>query len=116
MELENTYELDLDGFVIYIGLEDYSLKEITMKNSDKKFTNKEFGKEDTWQLLFDLINSRLTSEALVMKMEDEKEDLIKDNQKLAKGLQESEQEIEELLEKYNQQVNFIEENRHKLEG
>lgn len=116
MELENTYELELENFTIYVNRNDKNLNEIVKKSNMKKFTDGNFDKEDTWGLLFDLISSRLHSEALVMKLTDDNNQMKQDNIRLVKGLQNSEQEIEKLLEKYNEQVNFIEENRHRLEG
>ncbi|WP_239740365.1 hypothetical protein [Mammaliicoccus sp. P-M59] len=116
MELKNTYELELDRFKIYIDLRDYNLQEIIHNETNKKFTNQEFDKKETWELLFDLISSRLSSEAVVMKMEDENKVLKEDNKKLAEGLKAAEQEIEDWVVKYNTQENFIEENREKLEG
>lgn len=94
--------VELTSFKIEID-DKNNLYEITYLGGEKElsFSKKEFTKEISANLLGELIGSRVASEELILKLSNE---LVLKNE-----------EIEDLLEKLNEQDKFIEENRKKLE-
>ncbi|WP_283995455.1 hypothetical protein [Staphylococcus saprophyticus] len=101
MEKENVHVVELPEFTIYIDKEDNNLNDIIENESNKSMVKKEWDKSITSKLIFDLIASRISSEAILVEMADKNEELEKQN--------------EYLLDKLNKEETFIEENRGKLE-
>lgn len=101
MEKENVHVVELPKFTIYIDKEDNNLNDIIENESNKSMVKKEWDKGITSKLIFDLIASRISSEAILVEMADKNEELEKQN--------------EYLLDKLIKEESYIEENRGKLE-
>lgn len=72
---KDTYVVELINFKIYISKEDNNIEDIVYKENNTSLTKKEWDKEITSKLIFELISSRISSEQIITDMTQEIADL-----------------------------------------
>ncbi|MBE7341698.1 MULTISPECIES: hypothetical protein [Staphylococcus] len=72
---KDTYVVELINFKIYISKEDNNIEDIVYTENNTSLTKKEWDKEITSKLIFELISSRISSEQIITDMTQEIADL-----------------------------------------
>lgn len=72
---KDTYVVELINFKIYISKEDNNIEDIVYTENNTSLTKKEWNKEITSKLIFELISSRISSEQIITDMTQEIADL-----------------------------------------
>lgn len=72
---KDTYVVELINFKIYISKEDNNIEDIVYTENNSSLTKKEWDKEITSKLIFELISSRISSEQIITDMTQEIADL-----------------------------------------
>ncbi|NMK78311.1 hypothetical protein [Staphylococcus capitis] len=72
---KDTYVVELINFKIYISKEHNNIEDIVYTENNTSLTKKEWDKEITSKLIFELISSRISSEQIITDMTQEIADL-----------------------------------------
>lgn len=72
---KDTYVVELISFKIYISKADNNIEDIVYTENNTSLTKKEWDKETTSKLIFELISSRISSEQIITDMTQEIADL-----------------------------------------
>ncbi|QXU77141.1 hypothetical protein [Staphylococcus epidermidis] len=72
---KDTYVVELINFKIYISKEDNNIEDIVYTENNTSLTKKEWDKEITSKLIFELISSSISSEQIITDMTQEIADL-----------------------------------------
>lgn len=72
---KDTYVVELINFKIYISKADNNIEDIVYTENNTSLTKREWDKEITSKLIFELISSRISSEQIITDMTQEIADL-----------------------------------------